>query len=231
VKELTIVIPCLYEKPLLESRLKLIVSRLHAPDSAQIVLVDAFFDAESRDTSESLGVIYTTTEYARRSVQFNHGAGFAVVGSTLFFLHIDSIPPQDFDELIKQSLAQGAESGCFTLGFDGGGWFLKAFAWFSRFSWPLARGGDQGLFVHPEAFKAVGGFRSDFPVMEDIEICRSLLRRKTFAVRREKIVTSSRKYGRVGVLKLQAVFSLMHLYYWLGRPIDRVHAVYRKYVA
>jgi hypothetical protein len=230
VKRLTIVIPCLHEKLLLASRIKTILGKLQYPDRTHIVVVDAFFDSASSEDVKSLGVQYVSTEFAQRSKQLNMGAQVATEGTILFFLHIDSTPPQYFDTLIRQSLNAGAESGCFRLSFDDGGWFLSSFAWFSRFAWPLARGGDQGLFVTPGAFQAVGGFRSDFPVMEDVEICRLLLRRKTFVIRPEKVITSARKYKRVGVVKLQTIFAFMHLYYWLGRPIGEVHAVYRKFI-
>ncbi len=83
----------------------------------------------------------------------------------LYFLHADSIPPNNFITQILRAYKDGAKSGCFRLAFDYHHWFLKANAWFTRFNVNAVRFGDQSLFVTKDVFQKCGGFRENLRMM------------------------------------------------------------------
>ena len=161
-----------------------------------------------------------------RAAQLNHGAQ-AAAGPLLYFLHADTYPPPGFLADIRRALAQGAGSGCYRLRFDHPHWFLRANAWATRFAWKFVRFGDQSLFVTKVLFELAGGYREDLLVMEDQELVRRLWRRAPFRVLPRAVTTSARKYLDNGVYRLQGVFALIVLLYWLGVPQPRLVRVYR----
>ena len=60
--------------------------------------------------------------------------------------------------------------------------------------------GDQAIFVRKAAFDTVGGF-GDVPVAEDWDLIRTLKRRGRIASVRKEIITSSRRWQRLGVIR------------------------------
>lgn len=157
-------------------------------------------------------------------MQFNQGAALSK-GEFLFFLHLDSILPENFDVLINDAFEKGADSGCFRMRFSPTTKFLNFWAYFTRFHWRVARGGDQGLFVKRNAFDEAGGYEN-WPIMEDIQICHELEKRGVFKIIETPITTSSRKYLAHGQVYLQTVFSLLMLLFWLGVKPQRLVKMY-----
>ncbi len=226
MKELSIIIPFYDSGQVLSHFLPIILSRLSDELDVELILVDAFQRPDIEKRCKDRGVRYGYADVARRSVQMNFGADLAT-SNRFFFLHIDSIPPQNFDKLIMKA---PDESGCFRLAFDPPHWFLNAFAYFTRFKWAIARGGDQGLFVDRDQFYALDGFKSEWSIMEDIDICVRLSRSGNFRILPEELITSSRKYRENGVYKLQTVFTVLTAMYWLGFSNRKIKRFYRKWI-
>lgn len=229
MKELSVIIPCNDPQEIVRTFLPDIVKRISDTSNVEVIFVDAFERAQTRDYVENLGCTYTSTNRASRAIQCNHGASVSH-SEYLFFLHIDSILPLDFDLFIYNAFRQKFESGCFRLKFDIQNRFLSSFAWFTRFKWIVARGGDQGLFVSRECFDEIGKYDENKEIMEDIDICRKLLARKTFQILKAVIVTSARKYERVGILRLQWLFTVITAMYWLGFSNAAIIRFYNKYI-
>lgn len=226
MKELSIVIP-FYDLPeVLEHYLPAIIGNLSGGVDTEIILVDATERVEIKNICKRNQVQYTVTNLARRSVQMNRGARMAKA-HRLFFLHVDSVPPPEYDKLIFNA---PGESGCFQLAFNPPHWFLNSFAFFTRFKWALARGGDQGLYVNRNLFNALGGFKSEWSIMEDIDMCKRLAAQGSFHVLPQKLITSSRKYVKNGVFKLQVIFTVLTVMYWLRFPNHKIKSVYRKWI-
>jgi len=162
-----------------------------------------------------------------RPTALNAGASVAT-GEVLYFLHADTIPPQGWDALITKAYLHGAHVGSFRLKFDCNYPMLKFFAWFTRFSWSIARFGDQSLFVSKKIFQNIGGYNEKLLIMEDNDIVRRLKKVSTFVVLPKKVITSARKYQKYGFYKLQFAYVLVTILYYCRVPQSKILAVYKK---
>lgn len=156
-----------------------------------------------------------TSKVTSRAAQINYGAQMAK-GEVLYFLHVDSLPPNGFVSQIKSYIAKGVKAGCFQLSFTPEHPILTTYAWFTRFNPTIFRFGDQSLFVAKKEFEVIGGFDENLIVMEDQKIVRELKKITRFYISPQKIKTSSRKYFTVGVIKLQLIFTIILCKCYLG---------------
>ena len=159
----------------------------------------------------------------------NYGAAKAR-GDVLYFLHADSIPPNNFIKYIVDACERNYVSGCFYLQFDYNHWFLKANAWFTRFDVNAVRFGDQSLFVVKEVFNKCGGFREDLYMMEDQEIIHRIKKFGRFIVMNDVVITSARKYHDNGIYRTQAIFFRIWFLYYIGCPQERLLKLHKRLV-
>lgn len=137
------------------------ISIVHAANDkyeAEIIVVDGGSTDGTVAIAKQCGATVVVSERKGRAAQMNKGASVAK-HEIIYFLHADSIPPNNFTTQIVGAYKDGAKSGCFRLAFDYDHWFLKANAWFTRFNLNALRFGDQSLFVTKEVFEKSGGFR------------------------------------------------------------------------
>jgi len=223
---ISIIIPTYKE----EGHIGRLLCYLHAatqPDEAlEILVVDAHSPDDTVTEAQQAGSRVVLSPRKGRAAQLNFGASQAT-GDILYFLHADTYPPAGFTHDIRAAVAQEAGAGCYRLAFDHPSWFLKANAWFTRFSPEVFRFGDQSLFVRREVFGQAGGYREDMVVFEDQEITRRLRRLAPFRVLPGPIVTSARKYRDNGVWRLQGIYYLITAMYRLGSSQQRMVDVYR----
>ncbi|WP_178990584.1 TIGR04283 family arsenosugar biosynthesis glycosyltransferase [Winogradskyella schleiferi] len=164
-----------------------------------------------------------------RAKQLNTGAKHAK-GEILYFLHADSLPPKDFDQLLINEVKKGNKAGCFRMQFDSNHWWLRLASWLTQFSWRACRGGDQSQFVTRALFDAIGGYDEDYIIYEDNMLINELYARKEFIVINKKLKTSARLYRKHGVWKLQYHFWTIYVKKWFGASADDLLAYYSKYV-
>lgn len=164
-----------------------------------------------------------------RAIQMNRGAAEARA-KILYFLHADSTPPSNFANYISDSVLSGAVSGCFRLGFDYRHWFLRVNCWFTQFDINAVRFGDQSLFVLKDVFIQAGGFRETLLLMEDQEIIPRIKKYGKFTVMNATILTSARKYLSNGVFRMQAIFFLIWVSYYLGFSQKILVKLYRSLI-
>lgn len=190
-------------------------------------------DGESTDRTvliaERSGAKVVHCSKKGRAVQMNEGAKHAR-GSILYFLHADSTPPQNFITEIKHAFSQGYQSGCFQLAFDDSHPILKFYGWCTRFRLTVFRFGDQSLFVEKTLFQEVGGFDESLTVMEDQKIVRNLKKVSQFYLSEQTVTTSARRYKINGVIRLQGVFFLIVLLYYLGIQQQTLVRVYKRFI-
>jgi rSAM/selenodomain-associated transferase 2 len=226
----SVIVPTYNEAAGIEALLRHLRWAGTATDGAVEVVV---VDGQSTDATGALarqaGARVITSPRKGRAPQLNYGAKQAV-GSILYFLHADTLPPMDFLGDIRRAVAAGYGCGCYRLAFDEPHWFLRVNAWFTRFNANAVRFGDQSLFVLKAVFEQAGGFREDLLIMEDQEIIGRLKRHTRLRVLRGPIVTSARKYLANGVFRLQGTFVLLATLYYLGVPQPTLLRLYRKFI-
>jgi len=122
---------------------------------------------------------------------------------------------------------EGIVAGSLSLSFDEPNSLLKLYARFSRIDHLLFTYGDQGLFMSRHIYELIGGFR-EIPIMEDVEIQKSLRKIGRFVKIRQPVVTSARRFLSYGIIKQQVLNMGRYLTDFLGQLRLMVSGYYDK---
>ena len=192
----------------------------------EILVIDGGSSDDTVKIAESMGA--TVLRSAKgRAKQMNFGAQHAS-GQLLYFLHVDTFPPHNFDLHIANAVNHSSLAGCFRMKFDSDHWFLSLFASFTRFSLKVCRGGDQSLFVTKTLFQKLDGYNEDYLIYEDSEFIGRLYKSSKFKVLSQSVVTSARKYRSNGMFKLQYHFGVIYLKNFLGAGPEELYEYYKR---
>jgi len=150
-------------------------------------------------------------------------------GEILFFLHSDSRPPERAISLLRQTLADGAVAGAFSLAYEDADIRMRWIAWWANVRSRILKlpFGDQGLFCRKDAYERAGRFR-DLPICDDLDLVRRLKRVGPFHVRREKTLTSARRYRQRGALRQVLRNWRVMFGYFLGVPAETLARWYNR---
>ena len=226
---LSIIIPVLNEAQTLPKLLDHLQKTIAYPEATELIFVDG------GSTDATLELLKNTENSIMihsgkgRAKQMNLGAQHATA-PVLYFLHADSLPPKNFDDLILQEIEKGHQAGCFKMTFDSSHPWLRFAGWLTQLPFQSCRGGDQSLFVSETLFDAVGGFNEDFIIYEDNDFIRKLYKRKAFTIIDAWLVTSARTYKAHGVWKLQYHYAVIHLKKFFGASAKNLNSYYKKHV-
>ncbi|MGL5834766.1 MAG: TIGR04283 family arsenosugar biosynthesis glycosyltransferase, partial [Waterburya sp.] len=163
-----------------------------------------------------------------RAGQMNAGANLAQ-SDILLFLHGDTQLPPNFIDLVTQTLDQHQTiAGAFELAIDGSSRSLRWIEMLVRMrsrilSLPY---GDQAIFIFKQAFIEAGGF-TDLPIMEDFEFIRRIKRRGRIAIAPAAVITSDRRWQKLGVWQTTLINQLMLVGYFLGISPTKLSQFYR----
>lgn len=210
---ISIIIPAYNEEKNI-GKLITYLKEITAPDKVEIIVVDGGSRDQTVVEAEKAGVKVLRSPEKGRARQMNFGAKHAN-GNVLYFLHSDTRPPKTLINDISKELDKGSDCGCFRLKFDNGHKVLSLYSWFTRFDIDLFRFGDQSLFVRKALFQKIGGFDESLMVMEDQEIVSRLKKHAQFTIIPKSVFTSARKYEKIGVFKLQMIFSIIVCLFYL----------------
>lgn len=217
-RSISVIIPTLNE----EDRIGVVLRQLNGSGVREVIVVDGGSrDSTVRAAEEKGARVFR--EQANRGRQQNLGADRAQ-GSILLFLHADTTLPQGFADQVRSTLSEpGISAGAFRFKLDAKGWQFRlveiAVAIRCRFfKLPY---GDQGIFVHRDAFTAVGGFAA-MSVMEDFDLIRRLKKLGRVEMAHGIAVTSARRWLEQGVWRLTWTHQLRILGYLLGFRTSRV---------
>ncbi|TWO33328.1 glycosyltransferase [Seonamhaeicola sediminis] len=237
MNKISIVIPVLNESANIKNLLNYLIENSSEENIQDILVVDGgSIDGTQDMVLDTFAQRENTRTYIRlltsekgRAKQMNFGAKNAS-GNILYFLHADSFPPKNFDKLIIKQVKNSNKAGCFRMKFDSNHWWLKLAGWLTKFSWKIARGGDQSLFITKSLFYKIGGFDESYTIYEDNDFISKLYKRKQFVVIQEWLVTSSRRYKTNGLWKLQYHYCNIHIKRLLGADAQTLNKYYLKHV-
>ena len=223
--KISIIIPALNEAEILEKTISKILEQ--AP--VEIIVVDGGSQDETSEIANKLGVKVIYSTQRNRAYQMNLGAA-AATGEIFLFLHADTLLPTGYFSLLSEVLARPQTvAGAFELGIDGLQQSFRlletAVNWRSRFlSLPY---GDQALFMKAEVFQQVGGF-ANLPIMEDFDLVQRLKKQGKIYIVPVKVLTSSRRWQKLGICRTTAINQLIVLGYYLGISLTKLAHWYRK---
>ena len=221
---ISIVIPALNEEgQILETLVPLQPLRRQGHE---IILSDG--GSRDRTLAISRGLVDRVVESVPgRAVQMNAGARQAT-GDFLLFLHADTRLPQGFEKLLEKAWVKGRQWGRFDVRLSGGHFLFRVVETLmnlrSRCSGIAT--GDQAIFVRHQTFKRVGGF-PEIPLMEDIALSRLLKRQSRPCCIRERLVTSSRRWEKRGIVPTILLMWWLRLQFFFGMSPDKLARQYR----
>ncbi len=223
--KISIIIPVLNEAETISDLLEHLLKNSSKENIAEFIVVDGGSD----DSTQEIVSKFTETKLLNsekgRAKQMNLGAKQAT-GYILYFLHADSFPPKNFDQLIINGVEKGNPAGCFKMKFDSNHWWLKLAGWLTQFSWKACRGGDQSQFITKDLFKELNGFDESYSIYEDYDLINKLYSENQFTVIQKHLTTSARRYNNNGVWKLQYHFWTIYVKKFFGASPEELHQYY-----
>ncbi|WP_246840971.1 TIGR04283 family arsenosugar biosynthesis glycosyltransferase [Hahella sp. CCB-MM4] len=212
---ISIVIPVLNEEASIASFLRLL--QPSRANGAEVILVDGGSTDGTRKAAEAFCDKVIDSEKGRAR-QMNAGAAVAR-GNLLLFLHADTQLPESFLDLLSKFQQSPKQWGRFNVSLSGSKLMFSVISfminWRSRISGIAT--GDQAIFVKRSAFDQVGGF-SDIPLMEDVDLCKKLLKfSRPFCIS-EPVITSSRRWEVHGTWRTIFLMWKLRWKFALGVP-------------
>lgn len=220
---LSVVIPTLNEAEILPRTLE----RVRRAEGIEIIVADGGSCDDTRSLAAEEGA--TVLEVGGgRAAQLNAGAARAA-GRHLLFLHADTLLPDGYADMIRQTLENPAvTAGAFRFRTDGEGLSIRLVEWGTNLRSTAGRRpyGDQGLFLEKRVFDELNGF-PELPIMEDYEFVRRLRKRGRIITVGAPAITSARRWRRLGPLRTTLRNQLVILGYRAGVPPARLARFYR----
>lgn len=248
--EVSIIVPTLNEESTIGDLLKYLDTL--DPKPSRIIVVDGGSTDKTVRIAGSLGAMVLKGNVRGRASQMNYGASFAK-SDYLCFLHADTLPPQDMVRIVQRVLSKPkVVVGGLRLSMEENGQpFILANinsllkTWYIPLIWrPLSfpRGlrcifGDQIIFCRKSDFDYVGGYRKNYPIMEDLGLCidmhmRAMHRNGNKGRGRIEVVmgsvakTSARRVSKWGNLRALYVYIVIGMHWHMGASPQKVQQLY-----
>ena len=221
---ISVVIPALNQADYLSDTL----GSLRDAEDVEVIVVDGGSHDGTPEIAEREGCRLLRSP-AGRALQMNAGAR-AASGSILLFLHADTRLPAGFDKAVRSTLGvSGVVAGAFRLRIDGVGPSLRIIEWAVGIRSGMLKlpYGDQGIFVRSDIFHSQGGF-PDLPIMEDFAFVRQLRRHGRIRIARLPVITSSRRWHKLGAWRTTWINQKVMVGYYLGVSPERLAVWYSR---
>ncbi len=218
----SIIVPTLDEAARLDQALGELEGGIEGFSDCEIIVCDGGSRDQTADIARRHPVQLLQTGRGRAR-QMNAGAERAL-GEWLVFLHADTRLPADWMQAIESCAAQW---GRFDVRLSGRHPLLRLVEFMMNLRSRLSgiATGDQVLFFRRDFFFRLGGY-PDIPLMEDIAICKQARRQAPPACLHQRVVTSSRRWEKQGILRTILLMWGLRLVYWLGADPQRLHRIY-----
>jgi rSAM/selenodomain-associated transferase 2 len=192
----------------------------------EVIVIDGGSEDDTAVIAKSLADTVLQTSVGR-SHQMNAGSA-AAKSEVLWFLHADSELPEKADELIINAVTTGTFTwGRFDVRLSGRKTLLRVVEKMMNLRSRLTgiATGDQGIFISRKLFEQVGGY-PDQLLMEDIALCKELKKYQSPVSLHEKMVTSSRRWEKNGVVRTILLMWMLRAAYYFGVPADKLASHY-----
>ncbi len=221
ISNISIIIPTLNEAQNLSALLPLLET------DAELIIVDGGSTDDTVKLAHNLGFRVETCS-GGRGAQLNFGAQCAT-SPILLFLHADTLLHPNFQQLVTACLARpDIILGAFRLQVKEAGFFLKTILKSANLRSRLLQlpYGDQAFFLRKENFKKLGGF-TELPIMEDYIFARQAKKKGKVVTLPQEVITSGRRWQRLGPLRTTLINQLIICAYHLGVSPKRLASFYR----
>lgn len=223
---ISIVIPTLNEASELPETLR----RLRAvPEVKEVIIADGGSRDDTVKLAEAADCVVVNCAPGRGR-QLRAGAERAT-GEVVLLLHADTwVPPEAGRALLTCLARPGVVAGGFYKVFrDPPNWLVRGSrfkCWWRRL---VARRvmADQGIFLRRETLARIGGV-PEVPLMEEFELCKRLRPLGRIALAEATVVTSARKFRKLGVLRTYALMARVTVGYYRGVPLEELRQLYQR---
>ncbi len=201
------------------------VASARGPGTAEVIVVDGGSTDATEERARAAGARVIVSAPGRGR-QMNTGARRAR-GEILLFLHGDSRLPAGFSSQVEAVLSRPRTvAGAFRLAIDlpglGAAWVAAGANLRSRLGLPY---GDQALFMPRRVFFEAGGY-DEVPILEDVFLVRKLRRLGRLRLAPGAVLTSGRRWQRLGVVRTTLVNQKVMIAWLLGVPLEELRAWY-----
>ncbi|VAW66816.1 Glycosyl transferase, family 2 [hydrothermal vent metagenome] len=225
-EKLSIIIPSLNEAAHISSTLNRLQKMRN--NGHEIILSDGGSTDNTIKLAENK-VDICINKYRGRAAQMNAGAQCAS-GDVLCFLHADTLAPENIDHIIIQSLNSCAKLwGRFDVTLSGQQISFRIIERLMNIRSCISNiaTGDQGIFVYRHIFNKLCGF-AEIPLMEDIEFSKRLRKISSVqCIHNNKLITSSRRWEKNGIIATTLLMWQLRLRYFLGTPSSTLARTYK----
>ncbi len=192
----------------------------------EIIVSDGGSTDDTKKIAESFNVKFLQSPQKGRAKQLNYGASFAK-GDIFYFVHADTLPPENYFEDIKIAVNNNFQIGCFRYKFNSTKAILKINAYCTRFDRLMCRGGDQSLFISRKLYHELKGYDENFKVMEDYDIIIRARKTEPFKIIPNYMTVSARKYDYNSYLKVNLANLIVFIMFYIGYNQDKMIAFYK----
>lgn len=223
--KLSIIIPVLNEEDSIVSTLERLQPLRDQGD--EVIVVDGGSDDHTLELAESL-VDHAIQATPGRARQMNCGAALAS-NEILLFLHADTYLPDEAQQQINDALNRTMKVwGRFNLKLSGEHFMFRIIERMInlRSCFTGVATGDQAIFVRRGVFELFGGY-AEIPIMEDVELTKTLRTISRGCCIKSPAITSSRRWEEHGIFKTILLMWRLRLQFFLGAHPEKLSENYR----
>lgn len=227
---LTVILPTLNAGKTLPQTLTALVPGAVSGLISQVVIVDGGSGDNTRAVADDAGCDWVSAPQGRGS---QLAAGTEEARRDWFlFLHADTVLSEGWIREVEQFIDRAERNGqtdhvaYFRFALDDLGGKARVLEKIVALRCALLAlpYGDQGLLIHKDTYRTLGGFRS-VPLMEDVDLVRRVGRSRLHGFKTEAI-TSAARYQKSGFLPRMLRNLLCLSLYYLGVPPRHIKRLY-----